>query len=505
VPHGYALLAVDVRGRYDSGGVFEPVVQERRDAPDLMAWLGAQSWLDRGAGVGTVGLSYLATAGFLAAADNPLVKAATCVTVVVDSSKAMFHGGALNLHHAFPWCVITGASPQPDLRQWNWPGLYRHLPLATLDAAAGFDLPLWRKLLGGAAGAAGPSEDLNAATGFGTDISADLARCRAPVLHMAGWYDFIFGESMRAYEILSRAGHAQQSLILGPWDHSTILSGQTAMEDVDFGPESTSDLTGRLLRWFDYWLRGKGSRPEEVAAFITGGGGWKYPSRWPPEESSELRLYLDGSRASGPDLAVSSYEAADRLVHSLTYRSPVEGELGYTYDPADPTPTIGGAVWPFRIAGLVPGPADQRPLLDRDDGLFFLTRPLDQDVVALGPVRLHLVAGTDAPDTDFAARLVDIEPGGAWRIIQDGIARVREAGGDPLRPGEIFRLDIDCRAAGHRFANGHRIGVHLAGASFPKYARNLNTGGDPRWETSPRKARHLVRLGPSYLSLSVAP
>ncbi len=143
----YAVLLVDVRGRYGSGGSFQPIIQERRDGPDLWAWLGKQPWLDQKAGAGVIGLSYLATAGFLAAADNPLVRAMTCVTVVVRMEDSFYRAGALDLHHAFPWCVITRASPQPDLRRWDWTRLFRHLPLATLDRAADVDLPVWRQLV----------------------------------------------------------------------------------------------------------------------------------------------------------------------------------------------------------------------------------------------------------------------------------------------------------------------------------------------------------------------
>lgn len=502
VPHGYALLVVDVRGQYDSGGTFRPIIQERNDAPDVMAWLAGQPWLDRDAGVGTVGLSYLATAGFLAAADNPLVKAATCVTVVTSMAAGGYRQGVLDLHHAFPWCVLTGASPQPNLRQWDWQEVFSHVPLATMDRKAGLDLPVWRQMIG----APVPGGDEPPAPG--EDISADMARCRAPVLHLAGWYDFILGESLRAYDILSQAGCAEQSLIFGPWDHTTIMSGQTKEGDTDFGPESSSDLGGRLLEWFDYWLKGKGQRPPRLRAFVTGGTGWLDLGGWPPPNGSELRLYLSTGRASAEGLSLRQSAARPAEILSLDAVQPERDTTGFTYSPADPTPTIGGAVWPFSLAGLVPGPADQRPLLDRDDGLFFVTGPLSEQVTALGPVSVTLTASTDCPDTDFAVRLVDVEPGGPWRIVQDGIARVRyrdqaAAGERLVRPGEEFSLKIDCWAAGHRFAPGHRIGLHLASANFPKYARNLNTGGDPLLETEPRKARQEVRIGPSYVSLTV--
>ncbi len=141
VPRGYALVVVDVRGRYDSPGTFAPVVQERQDAPSVVDWIARQPWFDPDAGIGVIGLSYLATAGIMAAAARPHVKAASCITIVVDPLESFYRGGVLDLHHAFPWCMITGFSPQPDLRKWDWGALFGHVPLATMDQAAGVDLP----------------------------------------------------------------------------------------------------------------------------------------------------------------------------------------------------------------------------------------------------------------------------------------------------------------------------------------------------------------------------
>lgn len=505
-PRGYAVLTVDVRGRYESAGDFRPLVQERADAPAVCEWIAAQPWFDRDAGIGTIGLSYLATAGFMAAAGSPWVKAATAVTVIVDLASGLFTGGVLNLHHALPWFIITGLSPQPDLTEWDWTQLYKHVPLATLDEAAALDLPAWRESLVEAYDSTQDPAKLS--------IRSELRDCKVPVLHLAGWYDFILGESLAAYGALADAGAAPQAMVLGPWTHKTIVDGRTRLGDRDYGPEASSRLMERLLGWFDYWLQGKGQPVQGVQAYLTGGAGWRHLPAWPPPDAKTLRLGLapDSAEMDGIDLAGTGW--GGNALHTLTATAVVsDGWLSYSYDPDDPTPTIGGAVWPFSAASLEPGPADQRALAGRSDGLTFLTPPLTDDVDVLGPARVKLVAATDTPDTDFAVRLFDAAPNGGWEIIGDGIARARyregfHLGKSPerlLRPGETFELEVDLAAVGHRFARGHRIGLHVSGANFPKFARNLNTGGHPLWEDGTREATQRIRTGASALYLTLAP
>lgn len=502
-PHGYAVVVVDVRGRYDSPGTFEPVAQERRDAPAVVDWIANQPWFDAAAGIGTLGLSYLATAGFLAAAASPLVKAATCITVVLDQNGSFYRNGVLDLHHAFPWSLMTSYSPQPDLKRWDWGAVFRHLPLATMDQATGVAVPTWQKLIVDAAG----DEGLQAAM----SIRKELRECRAPVLHLAGWYDFILGESLEAYRILTEAGHAPQALYIGPWTHTSIMTGETKVGEHDYGPAASSRLVDRIRQWFDHWLKGGAAALEGVNVFVTGRDpGWRRLNAWPDPAGRDLRLHLAPPDGSSLELARAAAAGEPQCaIGSLAAKADgaTAQSLSYTYDPVDPTPTLGGSVWPFALAGLVPGPADQRPLLTRRDGLVFIGQELSHPVTVVGPIRLHLEATTDCPDTDFAARVFDITPDGTWRIVQDGIQRARfrdgaRPGGALLEAGEEFAVEIDLWAAGHSFGEGHRIGLHIAGSNFPKYARNLNTGGDPLWEDAPRPARHQIRLGSSYLVLT---
>ncbi len=244
------------------------------------------------------------------------------------------------------------------------------------------------------------------------------------------------------------------------------------------------------------------------------GGGWRTLGSWPSPDGPCLRLHLSGAATDGRGLQLGTGAVPYRGngIYTLSDVADQDGWLSYDYDPASPVPTMGGSVWPFPAAGLHPGPQDQRPLVGRSDGLLFLSPPLERDMEVLGPVGVHLVAALNTPDTDFAARLFDVTPEGPWRLIQDGIQRARFRCGwgtgtrneRLLEPGQPFTLDIDMWAAGHRFARGHRIGLHISSSNFPKYARNLNTGGHPLWEDAFREASPRIRMGASHLRLTLA-
>jgi len=158
------------------------------------------------------------------------------------------------------------------------------------------------------------------------------------------------------------------------------------------------------------------------------------------------------------------------------------------------------------------GPQDQRPVEARDDVLVYSTAPLDRDVTVVGPVKVRLYAASSARDTDFTAKLVDVQPDGMAINLADGIirARYRESATTPtlLEPGRVYQFEIDLAATANTFLRGHRIRLEIASANFPWYDRNPNTGGDPARETRIQPADQAVYHDAeraSYLSLSVLP
>jgi putative CocE/NonD family hydrolase len=157
----------------------------------------------------------------------------------------------------------------------------------------------------------------------------------------------------------------------------------------------------------------------------------------------------------------------------------------FSYDPADPVPTLGGnhSLWTlikFAAEPVYPGPVDQRPIERRDDVLCYTSAPLEQDLEVTGPLTLTLYAATSARDTDFTAKLVDVHPNGLSIHLAEGIMRCRHRSGldrvDFPEPGEVSCYRIELASTSNLFRRGHRIRLEVSSSNFPRFDRNLNTG-----------------------------
>jgi putative CocE/NonD family hydrolase len=305
----------------------------------------------------------------------------------------------------------------------------------------------------------------------------------------------------------TEAVRSGQRLLIGPWTHA--LSTTRKVGAVDFGAESLLDLKAESLRWFDRYLKempDEGPGVPRVRVFDLGAREWRSFDDWPVPGAVEMRWYLGGPGAEKGgtggriDSIAPGTEPPDR----------------YRYDPADPTPSSGGATCCV-IPGLYPeimqwGPQDQREVERRSDVLVYSTAPLGRDLTVVGPVKVRLHASSSARDTDFTAKLVDVAPDGTAINLADGIvrARYRESSTRPtlLEPGRVYGFDIDLGSTANTFVRGHRIRVEIASANFPWYDRNLNTGGDLARETKMQVAEQAIyhdSSRASYLSVSVVP
>lgn len=272
----------------------------------------------------------------------------------------------------------------------------------------------------------------------------------------------------------SAAARTGQRLIIGPWSHSgTGIFGYYPGRD--FGPTAgaaAAMLTDDYVAFFDRWLRGRtdaldGRAP--VRLFVMGVDEWREEQDWPLPDTTYIEYYLDGD---GP---ANTAAGAGRLA-TATPASPATDT--YLYDPRRPVPSLGGLT---ALSGEVDGPADQRPVHNRDDVLVFTTDVLDEPLEVTGPVSATLCVSSSAVDTDFTAKLVDIHPDGRAIILCEGIQRMRyrESLSEPrlMTPGEVYRVKIDMIATSNVFLPGHRVAIEISSSSFPRYDRNPNTGG----------------------------
>ena len=175
----------------------------------------------------------------------------------------------------------------------------------------------------------------------------------------------------------------------------------------------------------------------------------------------------------------------------------------YVYDPLNPVPSLGGNACCLGDA-ITPGSFDQRPVEARDDVLVYTSAPLERNVEVSGPIGIALYVSSDAPDTDFTVKLLDVEPDGrAWNL-DETIRRARYREGYDrevfMEPGEVYALEFAPLATSNVFRAGHRIRIEISSSNYPRFERNLNTGTENARETGHRVARNAVHHGPDHSS-----
>lgn len=459
---GYAVVVQDVRGTGQSEGVFDILGQEPADAVDTAGWILGQPFCNGALGI--LGLSYLAPASVaIASTFTEETKACVWLAPVMGGSTIFLENGALRLHHSLPWMALR----HPKFRDTDWRQALRHLPLRDALASVGIDEPVWVEA----------SKDLTAWWNQ-RDVTTYFQAVKAPGLHFGGLWDFMLSSSFAGHQAISLSS-APQPLVLGPWSHNGVAPELTRNAYADYGPEASSGFFARVLGWFNHWLK-----DEALPAYLghpysifVPGHGWETSATWPVTGSRQYRLFL-GERTLEPALGTT-------------------GSLAYLYDPADPVPTEGGALWEFSKIGLEPGPS---PVTTggRPDVLTFVGSVLSRDLIAAGPAEVRLFVESDAPSTDFTAKVVDLPPNGAGRVVADSIYRWQQSEGEAL----TIRFD----AIGYRFAAGHRVRLDVSSSNFPKYDRNLNTGVSDLVSATMRVARQTIRFGsdaPSEVTLTV--
>lgn len=456
---GYAYVEVDVRGRGDSDGVFVPYRHEALDGYDLIEWVAAQPWCD--GNVGTLGGSYRGRIQWLTALTHP-PHLRTMIVLVPPSDPFVetptgTAGGPMHL----AWTHLVSGRVTQCAAAVDWARVYEHLPLRTMDEAAGRVNPFWREHL------AHPTRD---AYWDAICYQDKFDRVALPVLHISGWYDDeqigtplnFAGMVAHAATPAARQG---QKLLMGPWAHA--VNTTTKLGEIEFGPDALIDLLGYQLRWFDHWLHEADSgimQEPPVRIFLMGANRWLDAAAWPLPATQFTPFYLhSGGRANS--------RFGDGL---LTLDAPgAEPPDGYRYDPAHPVPFLTEPT-----SDQIGGPDDYAAVERRDDVLVYTTAPLAEDLTVIGPVRMELYAASSAPDTDFMVKLLDVHPNGFAQRLCDSMVRARYRAGftdpQPITPGQVYHYTIDLWNTAQVFQKGHAIRLEIASSAFPKYDRHRN-------------------------------
>ncbi|MCI0395468.1 MAG: CocE/NonD family hydrolase [Chloroflexi bacterium] len=441
---GYHVICQDVRGCFDSGGRFDPFVQELADGQATLEWIARQRWFN--GAVGLWGSSYVGyTQWATAVSGSSFVKA--IVPAVTRSDVNLLAEETFPLDLTLRWSMIMDTLLD-DGQLSRWQRLNRlanrreqerrlasgfaHLPLGTADAAAtGRPIPFYRAW----------HEHIHTRSAYwqSVDLSRRIASVAAPAHFVSGWYDVFLDGLLRDFALLRAAGRSPY-LTIGPWRH------------VD--PDCQQEAFHQGLPWFGAHLKGQPGhlRPYPVRLFVMGAGEWRDLDAWPPPAQTTPYYLHAGGR-----LALATPARDDPADH-------------YLYDPANPTPNLGGP-----LLALDAGPVDNRFLEARPDVLTYTTPPLTADVEIIGPVQLVIFVYSSLEHTDFFGRLCDLYPDGRSINLCDGLIRVQPGRGE-RQPDGSLRLVIDMVATAHRFLKGHAIRLQVSSGAHPRFARNLGTG-----------------------------
>ncbi len=493
---GYAVVAQDVRGRYNSDGDWYPFRHEAEDGHDTIEWAARQPWSN--GKVVSIGASYLGMVQWLAATQGSPALAGMVIRVAPsDLYLDLVHpGGAAG--NMLPWALTMGRRTfmRKELTLVSWPTVLWHAPVADAPRLAGFEPAFFQDWIEHAA-----------RTEYWRAMSwhDSYDQMRMPVFVAGGWYDTFQSGTLRNFAGLMTSSPPElrraHRLVMGPWIHSDVGGPRPAREP-EFGRNSALELREKELRWLDHYVRGRENGADAdpaVDAFAMGANEWRSSDRWPPSGVEPTHYYLHSGGAA-MTLAGDGRLMLDEPGHQPADR--------FEYNPADPVPTDGSGACCSENPPA--GPIDQRGVERRKDVLVYSSAPLANAVEIAGSVVLHLFASSSAPDTDWTAKLVDVAPDGFARNLTHGIlrARFRRSFEQPelLTPGEVYEFVIDAGQTWNVFLPGHRIRLEISSSNFPRYTRNTNTGRVPEkdatWHTASQAIFH-DRDRPSHLVLPV--
>ena len=463
--HGYQVVHQSCRGSGGSGGDFEPFSREVEDGADTVAWLREQPWFD--GRFALCGPSYLGFAAWAIMVDPPPELVTAVIAVAAHDNHQVAHqGGAFSLEAMLSLCdsfghfgdgALRGVLRLARQRRRLQPG-FEELPLVRAqDTVLGGDGTLFREWLTGA--------DPEAAVWRSVRLGEALERVEVPVLLQEGWQDR-FGEQMFAQYARLRSRGVDVGLTVGPWTH------------VEFALQGCRVVMPDTLDWLAEHLGGDASRHRRspVRVLVTGSGEWRWLPDWPPgAEERVLHLQPGGGLASEeppPDGAPSTF----------------------VYDPADPTPAVGGRVINPQRGGY----RDNREFEARDDVLTFTGAPLTAPLDVVGTPVVELAHHTDNPHADLFVRLCEVAADGRSTNVSDGFQRLR-----PEQASGTVRLRLEALA--HRFRPGTRVRLQVSGGAHPRFARQLGTDENPATGTTLVPSHREVRHGAGGCSRLLLP
>lgn len=534
--HCYLVVIQDIRGQYASGGTFYEYANDRDDGYDTVEWAARLPGAD--GRVGMYGSSYVGATQWLAATATP-----PSLKTIVPSNTASdyyegwtYENGAFRLGFIVPWMMETIAQSAArnrgdttladrmkiDYREaarWMQSHPYNRLqPLHPDDpAVAPYFFDALRH----------PTRD---AYWKALSITGRYDKVKVPVLAFEGWYDsFLSGALDNFTGMLAKGGskdaRTAQRIVIGPWEHlgwgrpTSPVSPRLS----HLGPGADSPVNGLTLAWFDHFLKGIDngvSTGPRVDYYRQGSNDWHSADSWPLPGTAYRRWYLasaghaatlNGDGTLLPQVGAGRGQGVD--AGNEMGSAAIDGQAQaatdeYLYDPRNPVPSLGGhscCSW----TGTAQGQFDQSPIEQRADVLVYTSAPLTEALDVTGPVSVTLSAASDAVDTDFTAKLIDVFPDGTAVNLSNGIQRASYRDSvekpTPIEAGRIYSYTIHLWPVSNLFQPGHRLRVEISSSDFPQFDPNPNTGRTFATDTEAKVARQTIHHEAAHLSYVTLP
>jgi hypothetical protein len=532
VRRGYAYVVQNERGRFFSEGEWDILGAPVTDGYDAIDWISRQPWSSAkvglvgcsstaewqmavasmghpalvamipqgyGAGVGRVGKWYEQGNWYRGGAIQMLFIAWLYGNQNNDRPMFAKDMGSADLERMARFYDLDPAEPPVD-----WSKALAHLPvqdiLRNVNGPRGVFADSMAVPTGGRMVQRTPDDP----AWYRGGLYHDNLPLNVPALWFMSWYDVSVGPNLALFNharanATTQAARDAQYAVVAPVTHCayTRATAETVVGERSVG-DARYDYDALTYRWFDHWLKGEQNglldTMPRVRYYTMGANRWQASSAWPPAGAKQLTWYLSSAGQANSlfgdgrlETAAPAKDRPDRFV----------------YDPMNPVPSYGGNVCCTGNA-IQAGAFDQRKMESRQDILVYTTDPFPDGLEVSGPVEVTLYVSSDAKDTDVTVKLLDVDPDGRAYNLDESIQRLRYREGYDrkvlMEPGTVYKVEVGPLTTSNWFAPGHRLRIEVSSSNFPRFDRNLNTGGNNYDEASGLVARNAIHHSSRYPS-----
>jgi putative CocE/NonD family hydrolase len=538
VKRGYAYVGANERGHFFSEGHYDILGPPVNDGVDEIEWIASQPCSN--GKVGLIGCSSTAEWQMAVAARAPKGLAAIIPQGFGAGVGRMkpyweqgnwYRGGAVQMlfidwlygqqNQVRPMFPASAAREDllnaarmfdlaPRMPPVDWAEAFKHLPVQGIMRAIGAPRGIFADSMPGATtGGRMIQRTPNDPAWYRGGLFHDDMKINVPGLWFMSWYDVSVGPNLATYNHVrataDSAVAARQYAVIAPTLHCAYTR---ATENTIVGERSVGDArydyAALTFGWFDHFLKGENTglldTMPRVRYYTMGINKWRTSDTWPPNGAQPMTFFLSSNGKAN----TRNGDGA------LTTRPPARDVPDvFTYDPMNPVPSLGGNVC-CQANALSGGSMDQQKIEDRPDVLVYTSEPLSEGLEVTGPIELTVYVSSDRRDTDITVKLLDVYPDGRAYNLDETIQRLRYREGYDrevfLEPGKITKVTLQPMTTSNYFDAGHRIRIEVSSSNFPRFDRNLNTGGRNFDEATGLVARNVIhhsRQYPSSLTLTV--